>query len=728
LYCSGFFVYSGRVKSRASKLLPPLICAGILALFCFLEIVSSFSTLPFVQRLEWISYDWRARLAAGSSTVCATNLAAIFLDDQTVEWLEGGGLGDPVSWPYPKYLHGRLVRELHAEGVKVVGFDVLLSGSRPEDEDEVWIPDNPEQALQEKSGEFFARQLREASNVVLAATSRSFPAQRYRTNAWALGHIIAEKDSDAVLRRTKPFVEVRNYGRLWNLGIILAARELNLDLQNPRITSHQIVLTGANGIQRSIPLDENGNFLIDWRLSWNDPRILHFGFGQVLTLDNTRRAEPHEKYLAYIRDLRSHGKTNFVGENPFQDKLVVIGSIMEGNNLTDLGATPLAKETPLVSKHWNVANSIITDRFIRPFPLAGRLSLLLLLVGIAGVLTWRFRTLVAFFSLIVVAAAYIAFGVVLYVQYLRWLPLALPVLAAVTTYGGLITYRVGFEQREQRRVKSIFSKIVSPNIVHELLTTESLALGGARRRITVFFSDVRGFTEMTDTGQAKAEEHIRQRNLTGATAEAFRDQKAREDLATVNLYLGLIADIVKKHEGTLDKYIGDCVMSFWGAPTPNERHALCCVRAAIEAQRAIYAINTERASENKRRQEENARRTESGQELLPLQPVLMMGAGINTGMATVGLMGSEAHIVNYTVFGREVNLASRLEGVSGRGRVIISEATYRDIARDDPGLAAACVEMPSVTVKGIRDSLKIYEVPWKQSAAAAKPQALNPTE
>ena len=97
----------------------------------------------------------------------------------------------------------------------------------------------------------------------------------------------------------------------------------------------------------------------------------------------------------------------------------------------------------------------------------------------------------------------------------------------------------------------------------------------------------------------------------------------------------------------------------------------------------------------------------------PLHVALQLGTGINTGLVTVGLMGSDAHILNYTVFGREVNLASRLESVSGSGRIIISYATYCHLLRDDPVLASACVEMFPVTVKGIRDAVRIYEVPWQ---------------
>jgi class 3 adenylate cyclase len=93
-----------------------------------------------------------------------------------------------------------------------------------------------------------------------------------------------------------------------------------------------------------------------------------------------------------------------------------------------------------------------------------------------------------------------------------------------------------------------------------------------------------------------------------------------------------------------------------------------------------------------------------------------MGSGINTGMTIAGFMGSDAHIVNYTVFGREVNLASRLEGVSGHGRILIGEGTYAALKRDDPDLAKSCVELPPQIVKGFRDSVRIFEVPWKPTA------------
>jgi len=303
------------------------------------------------------------------------------------------------------------------------------------------------------------------------------------------------------------------------------------------------------------------------------------------------------------------------------------------------------------------------------------------------------------------------------VQWRLWIPVFTPVMGGLALpHFTMITYRVIFEQREQRRVKGIFSRIVSPNIVNELLDLETLSLTGARRLVTVLFADVRGFTEMTDISHSRAEEYVRVNNLTAEQAEAHYNAQAAEALRTVNVYLATIADMVKKHEGTLDKYIGDCVMAFWGAPTPNEAHAAACVRAAIDAQRAMYALNQERHAENKRREEMNKERAEKGLPPFDMLTLLALGTGINTGIVTVGLMGSESHILNYTVFGREVNLASRLEGVSGRGRIIISESTYTDLKRVAPDLAATCVPLPPVTVKGIKSAVAIYEVPWKQSS------------
>lgn len=146
--------------------------------------------------------------------------------------------------------------------------------------------------------------------------------------------------------------------------------------------------------------------------------------------------------------------------------------------------------------------------------------------------------------------------------------------------------------------------------------------------------------------------------------------------------------------------------------------ALRAVRAAIESQRAIEALNELSRGENVRREEENRQRVANGLPPLPQLPEISLGTGINTGFVTVGLMGSDAHILNYTVFGGEVNLASRLEGFSGRGRIIIGEATYRELQRTEASLAATCVAVEVQGLKGFSGGIRAYEVPWKQPKPA----------
>src|ERR1041385_1674277 len=117
---------------------------------------------------------------------------------------------------------------------------------------------------------------------------------------------------------------------------------------------------------------------------------------------------------------------------------------------------------------------------------------------------------------------------------------------------------------------------------------------------------------------------------------------------------------------------------------------------------------------------------------MPFLPLLQLGTGINTGPATVGLMGSETQAGvrqgNYTVFGREINLARRLESLSGRGRIVISERTYEHLQREDPQLAATCIQLPpAANLKGFRTAVKVYEVPWKTEAATQPPENRSAT-
>jgi class 3 adenylate cyclase/CHASE2 domain-containing sensor protein len=738
------------VRLNFLKSPPIVIAAVVVVVVCVLEI----TRVSFLQRLEWMTYDSRVKLAHqyhSQASNNATNLGLVAMSDASIAAVDSGKFGFRYGLYWPRQVYGRALEELSLQGAKAVAFDILFAEERLDQPPYLFtngdsIP----------SDEYFAQQIEKSGNIILAADKDVFPASMFAGKALRVANIGTDRDIDGVLRREQPYVNYTNWHtkikeldyeydldlsktkiepdkitfyprhdhpvslpmdtngfiddtntgayykpytpyRAWGLGVVLAAQELGLDLDHADIQTNQqrIVLKGANGITRVIPLDENGTFYIDWALTKDDPDLAVQDFGQLLS-------NPRDRANGISLD------------NYWSNKLVVVGSIATGNDLADMGVTPLENRTFLVSKHWNVANSIITGRFIKRTSLAIDLALIVLAGTASAWITWfSTKPVVSTVIVVLLAALYAGVAVLLFVEWRIWIPTIAPLLCSgFVTHLVAMTYRVRMEQHERKRVRAVFQRVVSPDIVSELLGAKSFSLS-SRRELTIYFADVRGFTELSDLTQQRAEAYVLEHKLEGEAAEAFYDEQARDVLNTVSLYLATITNAIKGHRGTLDKYIGDCVMAFWGAPVLNPNHALDAVRAAIDAQRALAALNRQREAQNARRAEENAARVRLG--LPPHQPlpILSMGSGINTGVAIAGLMGSENHISNYTVFGREVNLASRLEGVSGHGRIIIGEGTYVAIQKLDPGLALTCVELSPQKVKGFREPVRIYEVPWE---------------
>ena len=748
------------VPGRGSAL---MVAAAIAFVSTLLVIEEGFGFAGLLRRLEWITFDWRARQAVLHPLPASTNLGFVFISDESIEALKNGTLDYQVGLYWPRQVYGRLVRELAAQGAATSAFDVLFPDLRP---------DHPAVQLRsgrETSDAFFAREMALAGNVVLAAEKGMVPHDLFRTNALAVGDISARKDADGVLRRAKafetyyiwhplirraavrygfelrqPIIEDRRISfpipggplrreflldqdgnfdwvelyeelggekvtgivkpfqkpyralRVWDMGLVVAARQLQLDLSTAVIKAHHIELSGP-GIKRTIPIDREGRFVIDWSISAYDRRLTRESIESLLLQEQNRRK----------------GATMLL-TNRWKDKLVFIGSTASGgNDLTDLGATPLEEETYLTTRFWNTANSLISDRFIQPTRLWLQLLLVIVLAVAAGFATVRLNPTYAVLAVVFGGMVYVVIIEQAYLMARVWMPMVAPLGAFALSHFGVMAHQAFIEQNERRRIKSVFGKIVSPAVMNELLNAENLALVGARRRVTVLFADVRGFTELTDVSQARAEETVRLRHVADQEAEAYFASRSRELLQTVNCYLGLMSDIVKKHEGTLDKYIGDCVMAFWGAPKLNDQHALVCVRAAVDMQRALRELNHERAEQNRIRERQNAERLDRGEELLPMLELLTVGIGVNTGIVTVGVMGSDAHVYNYTVFGRDVNVASRLEGCAGAEKIIIGEATYAELLHYDSALAERCIELEPVLVHGIAEAVKIFEVQWE---------------
>jgi class 3 adenylate cyclase len=738
---------------------PFLFCLGLLAFLLVIHFTQFVSKhWGVARRLEAMSYDWRLRLAAKISSPTQSVFGLVYISDQTIEAVADGSLGFSYGLYWPRHMYALTLQELHAQGATRVGLDILFAGQRPDHS----LLNDPDKTHPDH---YFAQTLRNTGNSVLAASQEVLPDDLFRTNAAAIGDIQTTSDPDGILRNAKPFRIYRIWHpamrrlsrsvdlssavveggelklttfegeklsirldpsgevdfdaflhesgsalklgrgkpfteeRVWQFGIVMAAAASGADLSKATVTEKLIVVPQADGKNFTIPLDVDGNLLIPWRIPIQSTAL---------------EKEPFEMLL----QKRLERERGAAVEPNWKNKIVFIGSTATGSDLTDLGPTPLENRTLLLGKHWNVAYAFMNNAFLHPRNLWIDAVVLLLLVTCSWFVSHRYSGFGGTLLVLGLGVAFLVVNIFFFVYQRRYFSMVLPAGGMLLIHVAVVAFRAVSEQQEKKRVRSVFSRVVSPTVVQELLQRETWGLGGVRREITIFFADVRGFTEMTDARNAKALRLAKTRKLDPAQEKAFLDQHAAETLTLVNEYLAAIAEVVKAHGGTLDKYIGDCVMAFWGAPLPDAQHAASAVKAAIAAQRAVYNINGERAAENDRRKQQNAVRQAKGEEELELLPILTLGCGINSGEAIVGLMGSDAHIANYTAFGREVNLASRLESVSGRSRILIGPNTAELLKAQGSDMVQQLVELPAVTVKGIAGAVKVYEVPWKEQPAS----------
>jgi adenylate cyclase len=284
---------------------------------------------------------------------------------------------------------------------------------------------------------------------------------------------------------------------------------------------------------------------------------------------------------------------------------------------------------------------------------------LALAVGIVIPLV-RIRT-----GLVVAGAAVVVCGLALIIAagFGLFLPVADPLLAALAAYVVITIYRYVSANRERQELRSAFEKYVAPSVINSVMADpEKLALGGERRRMTVLFSDLRGFTSFSE----------------------HRD--AVELIGILNGYLNAMTDIIFEEQGVLDKYMGDAVMAFWGAPIEDKKHAERAVRTAIRMRDRIVEMN--RAS------------------YFGAGIGLRAGIGISTGEMVVGNMGSHRHF-DYTVIGDTVNLGSRIEGMTKvyGVEILAAEESVKGLPKE-----FVVRQLDRVAVKGKKEPVRLYEI------------------
>lgn len=372
--------------------------------------------------------------------------------------------------------------------------------------------------------------------------------------------------------------------------------------------------------------------------------------------------------------------TGSVSGDELADAIVIVGTGAEG--LGDLRLTPLERWVPGMETHAQAIEQILSGQFLTrpewgPRAEAGAVLLGGLLLLIATWWTWQRLPPWGFavvFGVGFFAAAWFAFA--------NHRMLLDPVLPAATLLAAAVIERLLLVldlRRERSQVRNAFSRYVAPTLVEQLaVDPDRLKLGGETRVVTLLFCDVRGFTSIS---------------------ESFK-QDPQGLTRLINQFLTPMTDVILARRGTIDKYMGDCIMAFWNAPIDDPDHAINACDSALEMFRELSALNGRLADEAEAEGRESK--------------TLNMGIGLNTGECVVGNMGSEQRF-DYSVLGDAANLASRLEGQSktyGVG-IVIGEATRAAV----PGYAA--LELDLIAVKGKQEAVKIYALCGNTGTAAS---------
>lgn len=633
------------------------ICAALLAVFSLFD--------PTLAGSEWLLEDLFTRRIAHRHPP-DPRVVVVAVSEQAVANLASIGYGRP---PFSRELYADVIDELQRAGAKVIGVDIAFS----------------EEDLAHPAGDRRLADSLARAPVVLGADSALStdpaagpqPASADDPRYWKIDGAAPPKGDlhrprlplamfqgatigSIRVVTSRNSAAIRDYPIAERVGPVRYVPSLAAEMYR-RFRSLPPNGNWSDGRFRmgalEVPVDERGAFSIFW----------HGGRERALTY----RAVGIDKVLLAAL---AHDDPAVIApaklaefERQFRDAIVLIG--FTAVNLNDLRNTPLSATTAGLEIHANALDDLLHRTVNRPLSPAVTWPLLVVIAAAFGLLVDRTRSQIT--------AALIALGAVALTLVAGYLLLAnglrTPLVAALATFAAtyaLITV-VNFmaEQRQTQVLRTTFGRYVSPQILEHILAhPEKVQLGGERRDLTILFSDIRGFTSISEASEPE------------------------QVVEMLNEYLTRMVEILLEHGGTLDKFIGDAVMGFWNAPAAATDHARSAVRCAIVMIEETARLRARWETEGK--------------------ASIRIGIGINTGDAVAGNIGAE-QVFGYTVIGDAVNLASRLESKNKDygTEIIISEFT---LARIGDGFET--VYLDDVKVKGKEKAVKIYEVKGLRNA------------
>ena len=636
---------SSRPESKLGGRLRRGLFVGLLAAILAFSVYESGIARPW----EWKSWDLRLGLLAKPSRA-SSEIVILLVDQDSLDVYE---TQQGLSWPWPRQLYSAVLDYLRAGGARSVFFDLLFTeSSRAGVEDDEDLARAMERSgnvvlpLSLSRSEGFsagppADRLERFSIAVPDGLKARFPVARSATlpvdvllqAAKGAGNVVFPADGDGIFRRLP--MAVHYEGRLFPSAPLVLASS-----------------SGSGGLLAGLPLDPEGRAVI----RYHGPSGTYRSYSIAAIINSWAQIE--------------EGREPQVPPAEFAGKTVLIGGSAPG--ILDLRPTPLDAVYPGVEIQATVLDNLLAGDFVSPqtpASVAGFLLVISLLTA-AGASALRKVVYQTVFFVLCLALPAAAAGTGFLAG--RWIEFVAPEVAVVSAFLGAALLNYGVEGRQRRFIKGVFSHYLSPEVIERLLDNPRLlSLGGEKRRLTSFFSDLAGFTSISER------------------------LPPEELVALLNEFLSEMTDIILAHGGTLDKYEGDAIIAFWNAPLDQPDHALRACRAAVECQARLAELAAkwmERAG----------------------RP-LAMRVGLNSGPAVVGNMGS-ARRFDYTAMGDTINLASRLEGACKLYgvRVLAGEETQAAV-KDE--MATRLVDRVRVVGKTL--PVSIFEIAGRRDALGA---------
>jgi adenylate cyclase len=634
-------------KASQTKLRQIIICTIV-----GVAVFGSLASLGWLDRLEWMATDVLQRKAA-QKTKPHPDVQFIVLDQKS---LNAGENEFGLYWPWPRETYVHILSFLAKAQARLILFDFVFTESTTDVvvEDEalgeaiqqstnVYMPiithkksdnEKKEYLYSVRPDIFFPTNAIPAKSIPVSQ-GITFPIPQVLKTASGFGDARFTPDTDGVLRRIQPLVRfgeniLPHYG--------LAA----LKKSNTTIRLEKNVLHWGDQIW---PLDQTGGLVLRYPGTWQ-------AYARTSLIDVVTSS------FALME-----GETPTIDPEQFKDKIVVIGSTAAA--AMDLRKTPLESKTPgfyIVASTYIAA---LTNNFYDERWKSTLLWPLLILLSLLGAFwgSQPFARGILLFGITSVVCS----GVLLWLFFVQGVILFMlpPLFGLVVAYGFSLGMSFQQEQKQKRFIQGAFSQVLSKTVLDNLMRhPERLQAGGEEDVLSIYFSDLVGFTQISEK------------------------LKPKELVEVLNIYLGhMVETIVDENEGYVDKFIGDAVMAFWGAPIPIKDHAYRACCAALQNQAKLEKMQTHLQAKG-------------------LTAPLAMRIGIHTGPAVVGMMGSPKKL-NYTIMGDAVNLASRLEGVNKQfGTAIL--ASWETISQVGDKIISR--EIDRIRVKGKNEPTRIFEV------------------